>query len=268
MKLTDSQKRQVRNYNRRLNYLKSYGVQYLPENVYVRDIEKTYTNARDLNRRLKQLEKFNAVNAKKIVNVAGGARKMSEYSFNVLESDRKKTLAATRAEMEEIQQRFYKNNPSLKGKQVWDFQLGPRFNTLKSTLKYLEKPLTTNTEYGVAQTEKFTRAATNIAKKNEVFKENFADMLFKDAVQAGANAEDLTNVSILKNTVFKELSPRQIAMLYNDSRQLRYFVEYYDYFKQGYQDTFRGARERKKLNQTLKYLADNSAELVKKYKNL
>lgn len=268
MKLTDSQKRQVRNYNRRLNYLKSYGVQYLPENVYVRDIEETYTNTRDLNRRLKQLEKFNAINAKKIVSVAGGARKMSAYSFNVLESDRKKTLAATRAEMAEIEQRFYKNNPSMRGKQVWDFQLGPRYNTLKSTLKQLEKPITTNNEYGVAQTEKFTRAAINKPKKDAIFKENFADMMFKDAVQAGASAEDLTNVSILKNTIFKELSPRQISMLYNDSRQMRYFVEYYDYFKQGYQDTYRGRKERKKLNQTLKYLADNSAELVKKYKNL
>jgi len=268
MKLTEQQKRQVRNYNRRLNYLKSYGVQYLPENVYVRDIEKTYTNTRDLNRRLKQLERFNALNAKKVVSVAGGARKMSAYSFGVLESDRKRTLAQTRAEMEDIRERYYKNNPSMRGKQTWDFQLGPRYNTLKSTLKQLEKPITTNNEYGVSQVEKYTRAAINKPKKDATFKENFADMMFKDAVQAGANSEDLTNVSIIKNTIFKELTPDQISKLYNDSRQMRYFVEYYDYYQQGYQDTYKGKRERKKLNSTLKYLADNSAELVKKYKNL
>lgn len=268
MKLTESQKRQVRNYNRRLNYLKSYGVQYLPENVYVRDIEKTYTNTSDLNRRLKQLEKFNAVNAKKIVNVAGGARKMSEYSFNVLESDRKKTLAATRAEMEEIQQRFYKNNPSLKGKQVWDFQLGPRFNTLKSTLKYLEKPLTTNTEYGVRRTEVYTHALINKPKKDRVFKKNFKKMLFTDTYQGFKTKQNIKNAKIIEEKIINRLTPDQLSKFYNDNRRIRYFVEYYDYYKQGYQDTYKGKRERKKLKNTLSYYANNAEKIYNKYKDL
>ena len=267
MKLTSEQKRQVRNYNRRLNYLKSYGVQYLPENVYVRELEKTYTTTRDLNRRLNQLQRFNAAAAKDVVTVGKDGTKMLDYSRKILESNRRRTLAATRFEMAEIEKRFYRNNPTMRGKQVWDFQLGQRYNTLKSSLKQLEKPISANTRYGINQTEIYTKAYENIHKKNAVFKENFFDMLTKDTVQAGANAEDMANMSIIKNTILKELTPDQISKLYDDTKQMRYLVEYYEYFKRGYDDSWKGGRERKKLNANLKWLADNSAELVKKYKN-
>lgn len=243
IKLTQEQVKAVRNYNRRLKYLESYGVQYLPEHVRVRDLRKDFKTQRDLNRRLKQLEKFNAANAKRIVRVGKDGVKMSAYQRDIMQADRRLAINRTKREMAKIQKE--------KGTQQWDFMYGPRYNKIATSLKKLQKETKEMTKDDVSKVRAIGTAVKEKFKRDRTFVSNLVTIMFENERLIGN-----TNIAQVNRItkMFEQLDPERALNIYNNSRSAQYMVEFYDIYKQIRRDAHALGKEIKKYHNHLDIL--------------
>lgn len=212
--------RVVKNFNARLKRLEDYGVQYLPEHQRVKDLKRTFSNQRDLNRRLRQLENFNRKNATKIVRVGKDRVKMSEWSRRNFYNDRRVARRRIESEIGKIQESLSKRVASKAPVQTL------RNEYLKQRLDELEmlqRPLSGLTRSQIRTTTATTEKEMNRFKRDQTFKNNFFDMMFRDAKFTGNYDERILSIK----GKLSQLSPNQLLMAYYAEPSLKHFVEYY-----------------------------------------
>ena len=76
--------RVVSNYNRKIARLSNAGVDLLPSKVSIRTIKNQFTNRRDLNVYLRELQKFSKRGAENIVTIDGN--RFTQYDIDVFKS--------------------------------------------------------------------------------------------------------------------------------------------------------------------------------------
>lgn len=213
-KYTKQVQRVVSNFNKRVGYQESYGAQYLPEKASMSYIRDVFSSRRDLNRYLRQLERFNAKSAQ-VVKVGYENKKMTAWERQNLIGNRASARAKIRKAMAQTRAR--------QGTRLREFERGESYLTMKSELKRLSRPLS---ELSGKQVESNQRIATKyreIAKRNRIFKKNFKEMLLKDSIQAKSDAAQTGRIM----EMIDQLEPDELLDLYNDDPNIRYIVEHY-----------------------------------------
>ena len=207
----------VRNYNRRLKNLQSYGAQYLPDTTSMQYIRDTFDNRRDLNRYLRQLERFNAKSAR-IVGVGTDNRRMTLWEKQKLISDRASARAKARFERARILAR--------QPKHLRNFERGERFGQLTAYINKLSKPLSELSYRDVEVNQRITMSYQERAKRERIFKKNFFEMMAKDAIQAGGDPEQVDRIE----KALDILTPNQLLQAYDEMPQLKYIFEHYNLY--------------------------------------
>lgn len=213
-KYTKQVQRIVSNFNKRLEYQQSYGAQYLPEKAsmaYVRDV---FSNRRDLNRYLRQLERFNAKTAQ-VVKVGYENKRMTKWEKQNLIGDRASARAKIIKAMNQTRAR--------QGSRLREFERGESYLTMKSELKRLSRSLSSLSGQQIESNQRIAAKYREISKRNRLFKKNFKEMLLKDSIQAKTNPEQTGRIMEL----IDQLEPDELLDLYNDNPNMRYIVEHY-----------------------------------------
>lgn len=226
LKLTAEQKLIVRNYNRRVKYLENYGVQFLPEHERVRDLAKQFKTQRDLNRRLKQLQKFNAANAKKIVRVGVDKVKMSKYQRDILVADAQLSRKRTEKEQRQIEKE--------KGKQQWSFMYGPRYKTLETSMKTLKKSISKMTKAEIEKTQRISQSVKYKHQKDQTFINNLITIMFENSRLVKDNPAQVNRIA----DKMRQLTAEEAVEFYNGSRHVQYQIEFYEIYKDIRKDAY------------------------------
>ena len=213
-KYTKQVQRIVSNFNKRLEYQESYGAQYLPEKTSMAYIRDVFTSRRDLNRYLRQLERFNAKSAQ-IVKVGYENKKMTRWEKETLIQNRASARAKIKKAMAQTRSR--------QGTRLREFERGESYLTMKSELKRLGRSLSKMSARQIESNERIAAKYREIAKRNRLFKKNFKEMLLKDSIQAKTNPEQTGRIM----GMIEQLTPDELLDLYNDNPNIRYIVEHY-----------------------------------------
>ena len=213
-------RRVVRNFNKRLKRLESYGMQFLPEKQSVKELKQTFANRRDLQRRLNQLKQFDKKSASKIIKVGKDRVKMTEWEYKVFQRDRRVAKRRIEKEIGEIQSAITSRSRSKAPVQTLKREY------LAQRLDELE--LLTRSTRGLSRSQIRSTTATaekevNRFKRDQTFKNNFFDMMFRDAQFTGLRDSRVDEIK----AKLSELSPQQLLMAYYAEPQLKHFVEYY-----------------------------------------
>lgn len=212
--------RVVKNFNARLKRLENYGVQYLPEHQTVKELKRTFANQRDLDRRLRQLEAFNRKNAMKIVTVGKDRVKMTEWQRNVFYNDRRVAKRRIEREIGDIQKSIAKRQRSNAPVQTLKREY---LNQRLDELEMVSRPLRGLSRSQIRTTTATAEKEVNRFKRDQMFKDNFFNMMFRDAKFTGNYDE---RVMTIKGKLSK-LTPNQLLMAYYAEPSLKHFVEYY-----------------------------------------
>lgn len=253
-KYTKSVRRIVNNYNKRVKYLEDYGKQYLPERTSMAYIKDTFGTRRDLNRYLRQLENFNAKSAE-IVSVGRDFKRMTRWEKQKLISDRASVRAKAKHERAKILMRQPKN--------LRNFERGEHFNQLTSQIKKLSKPLSKLGYHEIETNERITLAYQEKAKRERVFKKNFFEMMAKDAVQAGADPEQVDRIEAALDI----LSPHQLLQAYDETPAIKYMVEHYHLYTSKAHDAYLNENSKILLTNELDEIESMLDIIIKKYAN-
>lgn len=146
-------KRIVYNFNRKRNRAIKKGIpkKFLPDKVFVSDLKISFTNKRDLNRELENLQRFNELgsSAFAVVETLGGGR-TSKYQFEYIKNNLKATREFYDRQIEEVKEiiSLDKHNHSLDSylltlmnhRQTLDLDVNTLTDSqLKSVNKYINK---------------------------------------------------------------------------------------------------------------------------------
>lgn len=112
--LNNEIRRIVKNFNQKRNRAIKRGFSYVPDQVYVSDIKKNYTNAKEIRKYLKELEKFNTLrdSALELVETMGGGR-TSRYKMMIIKDNLKETKDFFDRQIAEAKELFYENQFSI-----------------------------------------------------------------------------------------------------------------------------------------------------------
>lgn len=254
-KYTKKVQRIVKNYNQRLKYQESFGSQYLPEHVDIKYIKDVFNKRQDLNRYLRQLERFNAKSAE-VVKVGKDNVKMTKWAKQNLISDR----ASARAKIKKAMVQTVKRQ----GRKMYAFQRGDNYLTMKSELKRLSRPLKSLSYSSLQSNEAITRKYRELHKRNKVFKKNFLDMLLKDTVQSKTNPEQTGRIM----EKLENLSPEQLLKMYDDNPNLKYIVEHYHLYTAEEHDATLDEAGKMLLEDELDIIEATIDSLIEKYATL
>lgn len=253
-KYTKSVRRIVNNYNKRLKYLQSYGKQYLPESTSMGYVRDTFGNRRDLNRYLRQLEKFNAKTAE-VVSVGRENKRMTRWEKQKLISDRASARARAKYERANILMRQPKN--------LRNFERGERFNQLTSQIKRLSKPLSKLSFHEINLNERITLSYQEKAKRERTFKKNFFEMMAKDIIQAGGDPEQADRIEAKLDT----LTPHQLLQAYDETASLKYIVEHYHLYTSEVHDAYLDENGQMLIQTEMDELESTIDFIIKKFAN-
>lgn len=251
-KYTKRVQRIVSNFNKRLEYQQSYGRQYLPDKTSMAYIRDVFTSRRDLNRYLRQLERFN-VRTSQIVKVGTDRRKMTLWEKQNLISDRASARYKAKQRMRSIIQR--------QGSRLRNFERGEEYLTLEREVKKLSRPLSKLSTSQLFANERLALKYRERAKRTRMFKARFLEMLVADSTQAGTNPEQIARIG----AELDKLEPEQLLALYNDNRNIKYIVEHYKMYRGKKHDLALDDNGKALLKTELDIIEATIAELVEKY---
>lgn len=225
MKYTKKQnaeiQRIVKSFNAKLARLERQNISNLPEHVNVKDLKESFSNQRDLTRRLNQLSAFSAKSAKQFVRVGKDKVKMSKWQRDIFYANRRTAKRRLEREIGDYQRiiasRASKKAPIQSLKQ----------ETLKNKLDeldYLSRDISSLTKGQLKTTLATSEKEINRFKRDTTFYNNFFDMMFKDAQVTGNKDERIESI----RNKLSELTPDQLLMAYNSEPALKHFVEYYN----------------------------------------
>ena len=264
MKFTKSQnadiQRTVKNFNQRLKRLESYGLTNLPEHVSVKELKETFATQRDLNRRLKQLEKFTARSAKNMVRVGKDRIKMSEWQRDVFYANRKLAKRRIEREIGDYQQAIARRISRKAPVQ------GLRNETLKNKLDeldYLTRDISSLTKGQLRTALATSEKEVNRFKRDSTFYSNFFDMMFKDTQITGLKDNRIEEIK----SKLSQLEPNQLLMAYNAEPSLKHFVEYYNAKDLSKIKSEADESEISKMNTNIDYLLEKVDKIVDEFKD-
>lgn len=221
-KLNQEINRTIKNFNQKIARLEKEQKDLLPSKITKKSLKSTVYTRSELQRKLKELQRFSKRGAEDIITTSGGVR-LTKYELNEIKRENARVKRNITREIN----RLKTEKPKIFGKkQTSTFsEMGDQdFLNLVARRKALEKDVNKLTR---EEFERFTKLVEKTGKNqqymNNIFKENYFDMLSKLAYYFDYDNEKLT---YLKDKLMS-LQPNDFLKLFKEDKSIRAILDYY-----------------------------------------
>ena len=256
-------RRVVKNFNAKRRRLEKQGRANLPEKVGIKDLQG-FTRRRELYTALSDLKRFSQKGAENLVNIQAG--KITKWELETLQNRSRRAKISLSRRLKGVETR--EKTSEYKG-MVRDY-----ITNLRYQREYLNRDITKINSARLKTYRKIVNQSEERKIKNEIFYENFFDMLFKEAYVAGIDQERLDALE----KKLRQLTPDQLASAYNEEPVLHNILERYKAYinvEQGKPSLKRYARAtevyrtiEEQLDTAIKLAEMNADRIVGKYQDL
>ena len=221
-KLNQEINRTIKNFNQKIARLEKQERELLPSKITKKDLKSSVYTRSELQRKLKELQRFSKRGAEDIITTRGGV-KLTQYE---LQNIKRENARVKRNITREIN-RLKVNKPKIFGKsQTATFsQMGDTdFLNLVARRKALEKDVN---RLSREEFERFTKLVEKTGRNqqymNSIFKENYFDMLTDLAYYYDYDNDKL---NMLKQKLMS-LKPNDFLKLFKEDKSIRAILDYY-----------------------------------------
>ena len=221
-KLNQEINRTIKNFNQKIARLEKEQKDLLPSKITKKSLKSTVYTRSELQRKLKELQRFSKRGAEDIITTSGGVR-LTKYELNEIKRENARVKRNITREIN----RLKTEKPKIFGKKQTSTysEMGDHdFLNLVARRKALEKDVNKLTR---EEFERFTKLVEKTGKNqqymNNIFKENYFDMLSKLAYYFDYDNEKLT---YLKDKLMS-LQPNDFLKLFKEDKSIRAILDYY-----------------------------------------
>lgn len=221
-KLNQEINRTIKNFNQKIARLEKQERELLPSKISKKELKQSVYTRRELQRKLKELQRFSKRGAEDIITTRGGVR-LTKYELNEIKRENARVKRNITREIN----RLKVEKPKIFGKsQLATFsQMGDTdYLNLVARRKALEKDVN---RLSREEFERFTKLVEKTGRNqqymNSIFKENYFDMLTKTAYYFDYDNEKL---AYLKDKLMK-LQPNDFLKLFKEDKSIRAILDYY-----------------------------------------
>ena len=228
-KLNQEINRTIRNFNQKITRLEKQEREMLPTKISKKDIKSEVYTRNELQRRLKELQRFSTRGAEEVITTKSGVR-LTKYE---LENIKRESARVKRNITREIN-RMKMNKPKVFGKvQSSTFsEMGDiDYLNLIARRKALEKDITKLQSKELERYKKLVeKTGRNQQYMNSIFKENYFEMLTDLGYYFNYDNEKLSK---LKEKLMK-LKPNDFLKLFKEDKSIRAILDYYPAITQNF----------------------------------
>ena len=221
-KLNQEINRTIKNFNQKIARLEKQERELLPSKITKKDLKsKVYTRS-ELQRKLKELQRFSSRGAEDIITTRGGVR-LTKYELNEIKRENARVKRNITREIN----RLKINKPKIFGKsQTSTFsQMGDTdYLNLVARRRALEKDVNRLSREEFERLKKLVeKTGKNQQYMNSIFKENYFKMLTDLAYYFDYDNDKL---NLLKQKLMN-LKPNDFMKLFKEDKSIRAILDYY-----------------------------------------
>ena len=221
-KLNQEINRTIKNFNQKIARLEKQERELLPTKITKKDLKSNVYTRTELQRKLKELQRFSTRGAEDVITTSGGVR-LTKYELNEIKRENARVKRNITREIN----RLKTDKPKIFGKkQTSTFsEMGDTdYLNLVARRKALEKDIN---KLSREEFERFTKlvekTGKNQAYMNSVFKENYFEMLTDLAYYF-----DYDNDKLMKlKEKLMNLKPNDFLKLFKEDKSVRAILDYY-----------------------------------------
>lgn len=221
-KLNQEINRTIKNFNQKIARLEKQERELLPSKITKKDLKNSSFTREELQRKLKELQRFSKRGAEDIITTKGGV-KLTQYELQNIKRENARVKSNITREIN----RLKVNKPKIFGKtQASTFsEMGDTdFLNLVARRKALEKDINVLSR---EEFERFTKLIEKTGKNqqymNNIFKNNYFDMLTDLAYYYDYDNDKL---NMLKQKLMN-LKPNDFMKLFKEDKSIRAILDYY-----------------------------------------
>lgn len=221
-KLNQEINRTIKNFNQKIARLEKQERELLPTKISKKDLKSNVYTRTELQRKLKELQRFSTRGAEDIITTSGGVR-LTKYELNEIKRENARVKRNITREIN----RLKTDKPKIFGKkQTSTFsEMGDTdYLNLVARRKALEKDIN---KLSREEFERFTKlvekTGKNQAYMNSVFKENYFEMLTDLAYYFDYDTDKL---NLLRQKLMN-LKPNDFLKLFKEDKSVRAILDYY-----------------------------------------
>lgn len=243
----------LKNYNQKVKRLeREHEYLMIPNKITKQELKSNYLTRKSLNRKLRELKRFSQRGAEETVVLPSGAM-LSKYELENLQRESRRVKGNLTREIKRLEV----EKPKVFGKkQAATFaQMGDDYylNTV-ARRKALDKNIKTLTEEEYQRYKELVeKTIRNESYYNEIFRENYYNMLTDLAYQSGYDPEKISELRRKLN----RLDDRQFLKLFRSEKSIQAVVDNYDLMKK-----MNNARDREEAIKDIFNLYDNIDESI------
>lgn len=221
-KLNQEINRTIKNFNQKIARLEKEQRDLLPSKITKKSLKSNVYTRTELKRKLKELQRFSTRGAEEVITTSGGVR-LTKYELNEIKRENARVKRNITREIN----RLKVEKPKIFGKKQTSTysEMGDHdFLNLVARRKALEKDVN---KLSREEFERFTKLVEKTGRNqqymNNIFKENYFDMLTKTAYYFDYDNEKL---AYLKDRLMK-LQPNDFLKLFKEDKSVRAILDYY-----------------------------------------
>lgn len=221
-KLNQEINRTIKNFNQKIARLEKEQRDLLPSKITKKNLKSNVYTRTELKRKLKELQRFSTRGAEEVITTSGGVR-LTKYELNEIKRENARVKRNITREIN----RLKVEKPKIFGKKQTSTysEMGDHdFLNLVARRKALEKDVN---KLSREEFERFTKLVEKTGRNqqymNNIFKENYFDMLTKTAYYFDYDNEKL---AYLKDRLMK-LQPNDFLKLFKEDKSVRAILDYY-----------------------------------------
>ena len=221
-KLNQEINRTIKNFNQKIARLEKQERELLPSKISKKELKNSVYNRAELQRKLKQLQRFSERGAEEVITTKGGVQ-LTQYDLSNL----KRENARIKRNLTREINRLKVDKPKIFGKkQTSSFsEMGDTdYLNLVARRKALEKDIN---KLSRDELERFTKLIEKTGRNqqymNNIFKQNYFDMLTDLAYYFDYDNEKL---NMLKQKLMS-LKPNDFLKLFKEDKSIRAILDYY-----------------------------------------
>ena len=221
-KLNSEINRVIKNFNQKIARLEKQERELLPSKITKKDLKSNVYTRTELQRKLKELQRFSTRGAEDVITTSGGIR-LTKYELNEIKRENARVKRNITREIN----RLKVEKPKIFGKKQTSTysEMGDAdYLNLVARRKALEKDIN---KLSRDEFERFTKliekAGRNQAYMNSMFKQNYFDMLTDLAYYFDYDNDKL---NMLKQKLMR-LRPNDFLKLFKEDKSVRAILDYY-----------------------------------------
>lgn len=221
-KLNQEINRTIKNFNQKIARLEKQERELLPNKITKKDLKSNVYTRTELQRKLKELQRFSTRGAEDIITTSGGV-KLTKYELNEIKRENARVKRNITREIN----RLKTDKPKIFGKkQTSTFsEMGDTdYLNLVARRKALEKDIN---KLSREEFERFTKLVEKTGKNQQymksIFKENYFEMLTDLAYYFDY---DTNKLNLLRQKLMN-LKPNDFLKLFKEDKSVRAILDYY-----------------------------------------